>query len=47
MVTLKGHPPRNRTPRKVSPYASETKKDVESKGTPPNPTGSHSDAQSI
>jgi len=46
MVTLKGHPPRNRTPRKVFPYASETKKDVESKGTPPNPADSRSDTQS-
>ncbi len=34
MVTLKGHPPRNRTSRKVFPYASEIKKDVNSKGTP-------------
>lgn len=45
MVTLKGHPPRNRTSRKVFPYASEIKKDVNSKGTPPNPAGSHPDTK--
>lgn len=45
MVTLKGHPPRNRTSRKVFPYASETKKDVESKGTPPNLAGSRPDTK--
>lgn len=45
MVTLKGHPPRNRASRKVFPYASEIKKDVESKGTPPNLTGSRPDTK--
>ena len=45
MVTLKGHPPRNRTSRKVFPYASETKKDMNPKGTPPNLTGSRPDTK--
>lgn len=45
MVTLKGHPPRNRTSRKVFPYASEIKKDMNPKGTPPNLAGSHPDTK--
>jgi len=45
MVTLKGHPPRNRTLRKVFPYASEIKKDMNPKGTPPNRAGSHPDTK--
>ena len=45
MVTLKGHPPRNRTSRKVFPYASEIKKDMNPKGTPPNLAGSRPDTK--
>ena len=45
MVTLKGHPPRNRTSRKVFPYALEIKKDMNPKGTPPNLAGSRPDTK--